>query len=691
MYRSPSPSPYMSPDPYGGAPGSPFPATQPAGAQITPGSITYTTSTDPLTGRMVYHPFKAVPASYQTPSGIVSGIQWVPAEATQILPAGAQPATAEFAEAWNRSTFSKDEQQALKEWQRGEEKRRRKEEKESARMLRDRQARNEDPDLRWARERDAVTRERRKSFNAGGPPQHSFPATTTPGPYSPNPYGGGYAGSNSGSYGTSSPSLGFTRDVERQFADMGFDHRDPADPLVGTRPRKYSTHETMADKTRRLSGNFGPERPASTYGQSVVGGPGTTGFVPPARPYSRNQGNAYPGGAGYTNPSPNMRSADLPYGSTAPRPVSPYSGMNPRPISPYHGAATGARPVSPYHGAATGARPVSPYHGGPYRAPSRAPSPNHPGTDPYLRSTSPLPIGGDIYPPGHVMEGQPILARSRPTTPSRGMGMPLGGGVGFPTSAPFPNPSPHIGQQGQLSTPECFHRPINAAHSYTHFEPMKIMDMDSFLETIPRMPAVLQPHDVYIEDWNRLMEDVALAWSGRLPVPTSPDGLKPKRATLAANLIALWNGEFFERRGIELVLYKGRERRSGARAGVVDLPMPSLDDIDSLSSSSSSSDDDDDDDLRYSTNSYGGGGGGNYGGYYGRPGYGQPDMASEERQRRLAAKADKKRRKKEKKIRKKVKASEKKYTLYLTSVPTAGLGGPVGHVGSIGSGGYGGF
>jgi hypothetical protein len=32
--------------------------------------------------------------SYQTPNGVVAGIQWVPAEATQILPAGAKPAGA---------------------------------------------------------------------------------------------------------------------------------------------------------------------------------------------------------------------------------------------------------------------------------------------------------------------------------------------------------------------------------------------------------------------------------------------------------------------------------------------------------------------------------------------------------------------------------------------------------------------
>lgn len=77
--------------------------------------------------------------SYQTPSGVVTGIQWVPAEATQILPAGAQPANAvsvessltpltsflteshlspnkEFAASWNRGYLSRDDQKALKEW-----------------------------------------------------------------------------------------------------------------------------------------------------------------------------------------------------------------------------------------------------------------------------------------------------------------------------------------------------------------------------------------------------------------------------------------------------------------------------------------------------------------------------------------------------------------------------------------------
>jgi hypothetical protein len=35
---------------------------------------------------------------------------------------------------------------------------------------------------------------------------------------------------------------------------------------------------------------------------------------------------------------------------------------------------------------------------------------------------------------------------------------------------------------------------------------MKIQDMDDFYETMPRMPKVLVPHDVYHEDWIRFMQ-----------------------------------------------------------------------------------------------------------------------------------------------------------------------------------------
>ena len=80
-----------------------------------------------------------VHSSYQTNNGIVSGIQWIPAEATSVIPAGAQPATPvcrttlcpsisisdkeeinqsinqEFVSSWNRGSSNRDEK-ALKEW-----------------------------------------------------------------------------------------------------------------------------------------------------------------------------------------------------------------------------------------------------------------------------------------------------------------------------------------------------------------------------------------------------------------------------------------------------------------------------------------------------------------------------------------------------------------------------------------------
>lgn len=74
--------------------------------------------------------------SYQTPSGVVTGIQWVPAEATHLLPTGAQPANAvgvvivqlkiyadrtdlvlkDFAASWNRGHLTREDEKALKHW-----------------------------------------------------------------------------------------------------------------------------------------------------------------------------------------------------------------------------------------------------------------------------------------------------------------------------------------------------------------------------------------------------------------------------------------------------------------------------------------------------------------------------------------------------------------------------------------------
>ena len=158
-----------------------------------------------------------------------------------------------------------------------------------------------------------------------------------------------------------------------------------------------------------------------------------------------------------------------------------------------------------------------------------------------------------------------------------------------------------------------------------------------------------------------------MAWSGKLPVPQyNEDGRPPKRTILTADLIDLWNASFFLRRGVEVVLFKGRERRSGRAIGSVELHLPGFDDIasvsesDSSSSSESESDDDFGDRARY----------GPYGGAYGgRAATQMAEMHEARKLRRERKKAEKKRRRFEKKQRKKQREAERTYALYLTCVP----------------------
>lgn len=172
--------------------------------------------------------------------------------------------------------------------------------------------------------------------------------------------------------------------------------------------------------------------------------------------------------------------------------------------------------------------------------------------------------------------------------------------------------------------------------------------MDKFYDQIPRMPLVLDTHDVYHQDWIRFMNDLALAWAGKMPIHEfSRGGVPPKRSSLVADLINLWNDSFFRARRVEVILYKGRERRSGAHTGTLDnnLPMPDLDSDSDLSDSSSLSSESEDD--RYYTRGV--------------------DLAESKRRRR-EKKEEKKWRKKEKKLRKKVKERERQYALYLNYI-----------------------
>ena len=157
-----------------------------------------------------------------------------------------------------------------------------------------------------------------------------------------------------------------------------------------------------------------------------------------------------------------------------------------------------------------------------------------------------------------------------------------------------------------------------------------------------------------------------MAWAGTLPVPQySPDGRPPKRSTLAADVIDLWNASFFRPRGVEMVLYKGRERRSGRLAGTVDMSLPGFDEYD-VSSPSDSSDDDDASAEERQRDRYGA-----YGGVYGRQ---AESELREERRARRERKAERRKRKMEKKIRKRAKELDRTYSVYLQCVsPHEGL------------------
>ncbi|EMD40458.1 hypothetical protein CERSUDRAFT_102851 [Gelatoporia subvermispora B] len=626
---------------YGGAspvmPGAqpPYPSSSPQPGHIQPGSITYTTSVGP-DGQVTYHPFRAVPASYQTPQGIVSGIQWIPAEATQVLPNGATPATADF-----MTSFNRDERRRRdKEYERDRREREKAEDKEAHRR---------DKELRKARDRDRQA----------------------------------------------------TADIERRMQELELDRREreieerDRRTGTGTRSRRGSMYGDRAAGYAPAPGGPGyAAGPGSAYGSPQSGyGTAPAGYPP----------STYP--SGYAPPSPRPGDAVIPpygAGGVAQRPVSPYHGTAPvqRSVSPYYGGGPTQRPVSPYHGAGP-VRPVSPYQNpvgpiaprpvSPYRR-AGSPLPPVPGSYEPPRSHSPLPPGAPVpygaqsTPYGAAPYGAPGVpvpyGGAQGTAPYGGAqggayggaqgGAPYGGAQGYP-----PTMSPIApGEEQKLVPPEGFSRPPNLAQPYTHFEIMKIQDMDDFLQVIPRMPLVLVPHDVYHEDWIRFVNDLSMSWSGRMPLSEADygvDGRPPKRTTVTADLIDLWNASFFAARGVEVVLYKGRERRSGRSIGTVDLHLPGLDTYDPESESSDSSSSDDSDDGADELRRYGGYGGGAYGS---RQVERQMAELREARRLRREKKLDKKLRKEEKKRRAKAKQLDKKYALYLTctSPREGGLG-----------------
>jgi len=314
-------------------------------------------------------------------------------------------------------------------------------------------------------------------------------------------------------------------------------------------------------------------------------------------------------------------------------PYGPPGGGIVRAASPY-GPPTG-RPVSPYQPGAAPIRSASPYYGGG-------------GANP------------GVYPPGHVMEGRPIpgargnIGRAPSPAPP---GMVGGSPVAYTVGGVLPQQQ----SQQMLPAPEGFSRPPNRAQSYTPFETLKIQDMDDFFDNVPRMPQILLPHDVYHEDWIRFSTDLGSAWAGKLPVPQyAQDGGAPRRTTLTADLIDLWNASFFLGRGVEIVLYKGRERRSGRLFGQVDVHLPGFEGYDSEGHDSDDDDDDDYEDSKY----------GAYGGVYSRVvGSQMAELQQARRIRQERNRAEKKRRRQDKRYRRPNKGDERIYALYVTYIP----------------------
>jgi hypothetical protein len=247
-----------------------------------------------------------------------------------------------------------------------------------------------------------------------------------------------------------------------------------------------------------------PARPVSPYHQNPTARPVSpyhSSSVLPGRPVSPYRPNAaLSNTATYgsyvaTQAEIERKMAEVGIGSA--KHSSEYERRRKVSISSGYTAAPGGN-YSAYSAANVAGGGVYPYSSAtasPYRSTSPMPNvvqdPARPGS-PYRRPVS--PYRGNTYPQGNVADGRP---RSRAPSPS-----PYGAAGGYHAS----NHSPVIhGDQAMLPAPEGFSRPPSAAQPYTRFDTMKIQDMEDFLDHIPRMPSVLVPHDVYHDDWIRLM------------------------------------------------------------------------------------------------------------------------------------------------------------------------------------------
>lgn len=247
--------------------------------------------------------------------------------------------------------------------------------------------------------------------------------------------------------------------------------------------------------------------------------------------------------------------------------------------SPYSTSSTNLSPVSPRRagGQLPGQKTVSPNQNGGALPGEWPRSPNHGGGQP-LPSQRPMPqYHGEQYP------GEAVEYRSRKKStgykPASGGNYPPATHSGHYTTAatvPSHNYYQPQNEQSVLPLPEAFNRSPNFAGPCTQFKTFKIREMDDLIEGFPKMPAVLTTHDVYHEDWIEFIQDLTKAWLGMLPSPTQEARL-PKRSTAAIGLVEHWNTSFFHARGVELLIYKGRERKNGEHAGRIDMDLPGFD------------------------------------------------------------------------------------------------------------------
>ena len=590
---------------------------------------------------------------------------------------------------WHLAPTYRDADTLWFDRQREDEKHRKREEKDAARREDKRRKREqaEERELRQARERDKQaqyqqSQQQQSQYRAGVGRVSPYSAPgTLPRAVSPSPYQGG-------------GQLPSQRPVSPYQSGGALPNQRPVSPYHGggqlPSQRPVSPYHG--------GGQLPSQRPVSPYHGA--------GQLPSQRPVS-----PYHGGGQLPSQrpvSPYHSGGALP----SQRPVSPYHGGGALPshrqVSPYHsgGGLPNTKPVSPYHsgGVLPGTKPVSPYHGGgnlPGTSPSYYTNPNYGSAySEAERKMGDLGIGGKAseyhsrkkstgyqaapggdYPPGtpgsHYTTTTTVPSQSpyhstTPIQPQSATRDPYNRGPSpSPYSTPAYQPPQLQNEAGMLAPPEGFSRPPNAAQSYTKFETIKIQDMDDLMESMPRMPVVLGPHDVYHPDWIRFMQDLTNAWLGRLPVPESAkqDGRPPKRSIVATDLVELWNASFFIPRGVELIVYKGRERRNGKYAGSVDTDLQGFDiTADDITDSSSELTEQDSEDAYIPP---GGARYGNTGGVYGRQDASAIE-AQQARARRKEIEHEERRKRKEKQLRRRLRELERKYTLYLTCLPAPG-------------------